>query len=379
MTKQVSMVHSHQDPRSFVDASGRPRTMQMSMDQVEGYQALAKIGINLPPAQVAQMARAVGYAMDDQQGLVTTATIGTPVQFLQQWLPGFVRIQTAARKIDNLIGMSTVGSWEDEEVVQGVLEPVGGAVPYADYSNVSLSSWNVNFERRTVVRFEKGTEVFRLEAARAARLRIDSAAEKRNSAALSLEVQRNTIGFSGYNGGNNRTYGFLNDPSLPAYYTVAAGASSSTLWANKTFTEITADIRQAAAKLQTQSQDLINPGTTPTTLAVSTNNYAYLSTVAVYGNQSVMGWIRETYPMMRVESAPQLNSANGGANVFYLYAESVEDGSTDNGRVFDQIVPAKFMALGVQQLPKSVVEDYACATAGVLLKRPYAVVRASGI
>jgi len=379
MTKQVSMVHSHQDPRSFVDASGRPRTMQMSMDQVEGYQALAKIGINLPPAQVAQMARAVGYAMDDQQGLVTTATIGTPVQFLQQWLPGFVRIQTAARKIDNLIGMSTVGSWEDEEVVQGVLEPVGGAVPYADYSNVSLSSWNVNFERRTVVRFEKGTEVFRLEAARAARLRIDSAAEKRNSAALSLEVQRNTIGFSGYNGGNNRTYGFLNDPSLPAYYTVAAGASSSTLWANKTFTEITADIRQAAAKLQTQSQDLINPGTTPTTLAVSTNNYAYLSTVAVYGNQSVMGWIRETYPMMRVESAPQLNSANGGANVFYLYAESVEDGSTDNGRVFDQIVPAKFMALGVQQLPKSVVEDYALATAGCLVKRPYAIVRASGI
>lgn len=379
MNRQLSQVHSHREARNFVDSRGRDRRMEMSMDQVEEYQSLTSMGIHLPPARVAQMAKAAAFAMDDAQGLITTATIGTPVQFLQTWLPGFVRIQTAARKIDNLIGMTTVGSWEDEEVVQGFLEPVGGAVPYGDLTNVSLSSWNANFERRTVVRFEKGTEVFRLEAARAARLRIDSAAEKRNSAALSLEVQRNTVGFSGYNGGNNRTYGLLNDPNLPAYYTVAAGASSSTLWANKTFTEITADIRQACAKLQTQSQDLINPGTTPTTLAVSTNNYAYLSTVAVYGNQSVMGWIRETYPLMRVESAPQLNSANGGANVFYLYAESVEDGSSDNGRVLDQLVPAKFMALGVQQLPKSVIEDYSMATAGVLLKRGFAVVRASGM
>ena len=370
MAKNLSQVHSHIGPRNV-------RPMEMTMDQVEGYQALARIGINISPAQAAQMAQA--YAMDDAQGLLTTATIGTPVQFLQNWLPGFVRIQTAARKIDNLIGMTTVGSWEDEEVVQGVLEPVGVAVNYGDSTNVSLASWNVNFERRTVVRFEKGFEVFRLEAARAGRLRVDTAAEKRNSVGLALEVQRNLLGFNGFNNGANRTYGFLNDPSLPAYYTVAAGASSSTLWQNKTFTEITADIRQACAKLQTQSQDLVNPGPTPTTLAVSTNTYAYLSTVAVYGNQSVMGWIRETYPLMRVESAPQLNSANGGANVFYLYAESVEDGSTDNGRVFDQIVPAKFMALGVQQLPKSTIEDFSMASAGVLLKRPYAVVRASGV
>ena len=369
--KQISQVHSHIGPRNV-------RAMEMTMDQVEGYAALARIGINLPAAKVAQMAEA--YAMDDQQGLSTTvANLGIPVQFLQNWLPGLVRVQTQARKIDTLIGKTTVGSWEEEEVVQRVLEPVGGATPYGDTTNISMASYNVNAERRTIVRFEKGFEVFRLEAARAGRYMVDTAAEKRNSVGLALEVQRNTVGFSGYNGGNNRTYGFLNDPGLPAYYTVASGASSSPLWSTKTFTEITADIRQAAAKLQTQSGDLINAGTTPTTLAVSTNNYAYLTTVAVYGNQSVLGWIRETFPLMRVESAPQLNSANGGANVFYLYAETVDDGSTDNGRVFDQIVPAQFMALGVQQLPKSVIEDFTLATAGVLLKRPFAVVRASGM
>jgi hypothetical protein len=371
MKTQDSQVHSHIGPRNV-------RPMEMTMDQVEAYSALARIGINLPAAQVAQMAQA--YAMDDQQGLsATIAGIGVPVQFLQNWLPGFVRVQTQARKIDSLIGMTTVGSWEDEEIVQRVLEPVGNAAPYADYSNISMASWNVNAERRTVVRFEKGFEVFKLEAARAGRYMVDSAGEKRNSVGLALEVQRNTLGFSGYNGGNNRTYGFLNDPNLPAYYTVAVGASTTTPWASKTFTEITADISQAAGKLQTQSGDLINPGTTLTTLAVATTVYSSLSRPAVYGNQSVLGWIRETYPLMRVESAPQLNAANGGANVFYLYAETVEDGSTDNGRVFDQIVPAKFMALGVQTLPKSFIEDFSLASAGCLLKRPFAVVRASGV
>ena len=365
-----SKEHSYQAPRSV-------RPVVMTAEDVADFGALAELGINFSPARVERMAEM--FAMDDQQGLITTATITTPVQFLQAWLPGFVKTITAARKIDTLIGRTTAGSWEDEEVVQGVLEPIGVAVPYGDMTQVPFSSWNVNFERRTVVRFEKGLQVSVLEEARAARIRMNTAAEKRNSSALALEVQRNAIGFYGYNSGNNRTYGFLNDPSLPSYVTVATGAASSTHWSTKTFIEITNDIRTAVGALQTQSQDMINPGSDPTTLVVSTNTYAYLSTVAVYGNLSVMGWIRETYPQMRVESAPQLNSANGGANVFYLYAEKVEDGASDNSRVWDQIVPAQFMALGIEKRAKSFVEDYAMATAGALLKRPYGVVRYTGI
>ena len=42
---------------------------------------------------------------DALQPTVTTASIGTPVQFLQNWLPGFVFVVTAARKIDDIIGL----------------------------------------------------------------------------------------------------------------------------------------------------------------------------------------------------------------------------------------------------------------------------------
>jgi hypothetical protein len=359
---------SHIGPRQV-------RPVVMTAKDVADFAALADIGINIPRGTVVKMAQ---FAMDDQQGGVTAGSIATPVQFLQNWLPGFVKVITAARKADELMGITTNGSWEDEEIVQGILEPIGNAVPYGDYTNVPLSSWNTNFVRRTVVRFEKGIKVGVLEEARAGRIRISSSAEKRASAALALEIQRNLIAFNGFNSGNNLTYGFLNDPGLPSYVTVATGAASTTHWSGKTFLEITADIRTAAAALQTQSQDTINPEDREITLALPTNTYQYLSVTSDFGI-SVRDWISKTYPKMRVVSAPQLNSANGGANVFYMYAESVDDGASDDSRVWMQVVPARFQALGVEKQAKAYVEDYTCATAGVMLKRPYAVVRYTGI
>jgi hypothetical protein len=365
----ASIERSHIAPRDV-------RPLVMSAQDAADYADLARVGINLDPAMIRRMA---SYAMDDQQGGVSQGSIMTPVQYLQNWLPGFVRVITAARKIDELVGITTSGSWEDEEIVQGVMEPIGNAVVYGDYTNIPLSSYNVNFVRRTVVRSEKGIKVGMLEEARAARIKVSTSAEKRAAAALSLEISRNLIGFNGFNNGTGLTYGFLNDPGLPSYVTVANGASASPLWSSKTFLEITADIRSAAASLQNQSQDTVNPEDLEITLGLPTSAYQYLSVVAVYGNVSVRQWLRETYPKMRVVSAPQLNLANGGANVFYMYAESVDDGATDDSRTFIQVVPAKFMPLGVEKQAKAYVEDYTNATAGIMTKRPYAIVRRSGI
>jgi Uncharacterized protein conserved in bacteria (DUF2184) len=362
--------------RSYI-APRDVRALTMDAKDVADFSSLSDIGINFSDKQVRTMAN---FAMDSgNQADVTSPSMTTPVQFLQNWLPGFVKVITAARKIDDLCGITTTGSWEDEEIVQGILEPIGNALPYGDYTNVPLSSWNTNFVRRTVVRFEKGLKVGALEEARAARIRISTSAEKRASAALTLEIQRNLVGFNGYNSGNNLTYGFLNDPGLPAYVTVAAtGTGGSTLWSTKTFQQIIADIRVAAAQLQTQSQDTINPEDAELTLALPTDSYQYLSVTSDFGI-SVRDWLAKTYPKMRVISAPQLNYANGGANVFYLYAEHVEDGASDDSRTWVQVVPAKFQALGVEKQAKAYVEDYSNATAGVLLKRPYAVVRYSGV
>lgn len=357
--------------------------MQAADATAQGVAALRRIGIDIPDARLREML--VGHAMDaNNTGIapVSASMYSTPsipglAQFLQAWLPGFVHTMTAARKIDDLIGISTAGAWEDEEVIQGQLEPVGLAMPYTDHGNIPMSSWNLNWERRTVVRFEKGMQVGRLEEARAARVRVNTSAEKRTAAALALDIQRNRVGFYGYNNGANRTYGFLNDPSLPAYVAVAAGVGGST-WAQKTMLEIVRDIRVALARLRTNSRDVIDPKKTQITLAVPTAAVDYMTQISDFGF-SALDWLQRNYPNVRIESAPELDDANGGAGVFYLYADSVTDGSTDDNRTFVQVVPTKFLTLGVESRAKGYVEDYSNATAGVMVKRPYAIVRYTGI
>lgn len=373
MAKKQTEVRSHVYGRDI-------RALAMTAEDCAQYGALSQIGIGLSPSFVRDQIRDMGLdgmAMDDTQGLVTAASISNPIQFLQSWLPGFVRVMTAARQIDELVGITTAGQWDDEEVIQGVLEPVGEAVLYGDYTNVPLGSWNANFERRTVIRFEKGFMVGLLEDARSARVRINNAAEKRAAMSIALDIIRNKVGFYGFNAGNNRTYGFLNDPSLPAYVT-AANPGGGTTWATKTFLQITADIRGMFARLQAAGKGQINVKKTKTTLALALSVEQYLTVTSDFG-KSVSAWLSETYPNCRVVSAPELDAANGGANVAYLYADSVEDGGSDGGATFAQIVPAKFQALGTEKKAKGYVEDFSNATAGIFVKRPFAIQRLTGI
>lgn len=362
--------------------------IKLSPEDVAQFAALRGVGIDITNGFVRSAMRELGgetVAMDSNNlgpspaplSPLTTPSIAAQIQFLQAWLPGFVLVISGARKIDTLLGMQTVGAWEDEEIVQGVLEPLGTAVPYMDHSNVPLASWNANFERRTIVRFELGFEVGALEDARSARMRLSTAAEKRKAVGLALEIQRNRVGFYGYNNGDNRTYGLLNDPNLPAYVSVPAGVGGAT-WAQKTFLEIVRDIRLALSSLRTNSKDVIDPKGTPITMAVATSRVDLLTTTSDFGI-SVLDWMRTNYPNVRIESAPELDDANGGAAVFYLYADKVDDGATDDSATIAHIVPAKFVTLGVEKKSKSYIEDFTNATAGVMTKRPYAVVRYTGI
>src|SRR5665213_2449788 len=296
------------------------------------YEALERIGITIPTKQLANMMREIG-TFDALDALLTTASISTPVQFLQNWLPGFVNIITGPRKIDELVGITTSGAWEDEEIVQGAMEITGTSVPYSDYGNVPLARWNVNFNTRTVVRFEEGMRVGTLEEARASRMRVNTASAKREGATLALEIQRNAVGFFGYNSGDNLTYGFLNDPGQPNYVEFANGASASPAWSTKTFLEITKDLRTMLAALRIATQDLVDPRTTPITLALATAVVDYRTVTTDFG-ESVEDWLKKAYPNVRIVYAPELDNAHSSLNVAILYAENVKDMSTDDGRTW---------------------------------------------
>jgi hypothetical protein len=317
--------------------------------------------------------------MDSLQSSVTIPSANVPVQFLQFWAPGYVNVITKARRADELLGMQMQGAWYDEQIVQGLAEELGLAIPYSDYQNTPFAEDNENFIYRTIVRFNLGIRVGALEEARKALINIDVAGKKRSSAARQLEIQRNQIGLYGFNSGNNYTYGFFNDPSLPDYIEVPENAAdTSTMWADKTLLEIDDDIRNAISALRTQSGDQIDPERTNMTLALPTSVVDQLSQTADFG-YSVRKWMKDSYPRIRVVSAPELDNAFMGDNVFYLYADEVDDDSTDGNQTWGQPTQAKFMVLGVAKYENYFVESYINSTAGALLKRPFAVVRYYGI
>ena len=321
--------------------------------------------------------QSIGIGMDSALVGPAGGNLGTPAQFLQNWLPGVVRQVTKIRNADALMGVETVGAWEDEEVIQTASELTGKAELYGDVANIPLANYNATYERRSIIRFEQGVMMGTLEEARAAKANISMGVEKRAAAADSLDIIRNRVAFFGYNQPDTRVFGFLNDPNLPSYANVAAGTGGLP-WSGKTFLEITKDIREAVNALVVQSGGNVRPQAVDMTLALPLGFEEYMGITSDFG-VSVADWLSKTYPRIRVESAPELTGANGGANVFYLYAERVEDGSTDGGQVIAQIVPARFQALGTEKRAKGTVEDYTNALAGVMCKRPWAVVRRSGI
>lgn len=353
----------------------------VAMDSAANVRSLAPVGINVSDFVLRNYAEAYGMdAAITVPGLNVNAnqSAGVYAQFLQTWLNGQVRTVIAPSKADMLMGVTVAGSWEDEELIQEILELVGVAQPYSDFGNIPLSSWHLSYEKRGIVRFEEGLQVGELEGLRSGRIGIDSAATKREAAAMALEVARNRVAFYGYKTATSRpVYGYLNDPNLPAYVNVAGGK-----WEAKTREAQIKDILTGLAALRKQSKEAIDPKSTPITLAVASDAVDYLSTPGGTGSatgETTLDWLATNYPNVTIESAYELNGANGGANVFYLYANTVAASGTDGGSVIEQIIQTKLRPLGVETGIKTVTEDFTNATSGALVKRPFAIYRASGI
>lgn len=324
---------------------------------------------------------ALSVAMD--AGLtqpVTTSSAGVPVQFLQEFLQGVVHILTTARRGDVLAPVMTVGDWSDEEIVLTILEHLGQPELYKDHGDIPIAAWNSTYERRTIVRFELGAEMSKLDEDRSAKAGFNSMDEKRAAVALAFEILRNEIFFYGFNEGTNRTYGFLNDPNLPAFVTLPDGAGGDSTWESKTVAERVTDIVTAVSTLRTQSGSQVDPESMSLKLAVASSIKDLMneSDESFTNGMTVNEWLTKNYPNITVEAIPEFDGADGGEDVFYLYAENVEGSGTDGGETVIQAVPTKMTALNTVQTMRGVREGYTNATAGCFVKRGYAVVRYSG-
>lgn len=377
---KTSQVHKRLNPAQVRALGGK--LSGIAMDSADKIRSLSAIGINVSDFVMGSYAQAYGMdAAITVPGLNLNGNQagGVYAQFLQTWLNGQVRVAVTPRKADLLMGVTTAGSWEDEELIQEILELVGVAQPYSDFGNIPLSSWKLTYERRGIVRFEEGLQVGELEGLRSGRIGIDSAATKREAAQLALEIARNRVAFYGYQTSTTRpVYGFLNDPNAPSYVNNASGKT----WDVATREEQIKDILTGLATLRKNSKEVIDPKSTPITLAVASDQVDYLSTPGGTGSntgETALDWLQKNYPNVTIESVYELNKAVGGKNAFYLYANTVADTGTDGGGVIEQIIQTKLRPLGVDTSIKVVTEDFTNATSGAMVKRPFGMYRASGI
>lgn len=380
MARKVSTVHKRLTPAAAKKLSEVLKGV--AMDSAEGVNALSRVGVIM--SDFAAQSYAQAYGMDAAvtiPGLTVNPgqSMSPYIQFLQTWLPGQVQVVTQARKADQLFGVTTVGSWEDEEIIQEILELVGVAQPYSDLGNIPLSSWNLTYEKRGVVRFEEGFSVGELEGLRSGRIGVNASQTKRNAASLALEIARNRVAFYGFNGATDYpVYGALNDVNLPVYASLPSGK----LWTVASRAEIVADLLFIISTLRKNSKEVVDPTTAAIKLVIASDVVDYLNTPSGTGaemGETAGDWLKKNYPNVTIESAVEFNKANGGANVLYAYAESIGDSGTDGGGVIEQLVPTRFRALGVDTSCKVVTEDFTNATSGVLVKRPFAVFRGTGI
>lgn len=298
--------------------------------------------------------------------------------YLETELPGVVRILTQVRRIDALAGILVGGSWEDEVVTQKIASAVGKAELYGDTTNIPLANYRSFREPRHLVRFEQGFQVGKLEEARQSREGFNDAEEKRRSVIESLDYSRNSIGFNGFNGGENKTYGLLNDPNLPPYQTVGAPWRTGGVWAS--FGAIVADIATAVDRIIIQSGGNIGPDAQ----MVFALPLDYIGVLQVRDQVSAIGqtvgtWVKENYPGARFEFVPEFQDANGGANVAYFYVESLSGFDDADSRTLVQLVPEKYRVIGSEQRVKGYIEDAVNALGGIFVLRPWAFSRITGI
>lgn len=319
---------------------------------------------------------ASSYGFDAAE-MATVPSVGTPVQLLQWWSPKVIKTIYAGRKADEIMGVVNAGSWEDEEVVVPEVETLGDVALYGDYANGENSNFNVNFNKRSVVRFLSTVSVGTLEAAQVARMRLDAKEKKMVATTNALEIQRNLVAFNGFNYGNKANYGLLNDPRLPAYGTLSVGASGSTMFKDKTYIEIVNDIRGLVRELELKLNGNFDASTDAFKLILPMAASQSMTAVPQYGANgfagSVEAWFKGAYPKGEIHYVPQFDGALGGQNVVYVIAEEV-----DGEKNVDQFVQQRMFLVGFERRDTYFKETYSNATAGAFVGYGIGVVRKVG-
>lgn len=313
--------------------------------------------------------------------LVTTPNINLPLGALQYIRPGAIEVLTAPRMSDRLARAEKNGKWGDMVVTVKLKEYTGKTSPddglYSDGLQVKTNYTTVN---RGVYYYQTGWLATDMEEATVGAMQENYRADQAEGAMRTLAIDRNNFFFNGIATANGQTpiYGFLNDPELSAYTTVAGGdaAENPTYWTNKTPEQIANDIVAAVSQLIAQSQGVVEDELEngKIVVAVATGSIGQLDRNNSFG-KSARAMLKETYgDKVEFIAVPQLNNADSDSDVFYATFQFTSGPAT---LINSYVEMAKAYPVYVRD--SVVSQKISAATSGAIVQLPWAIVRYNGI
>lgn len=292
-----------------------------------------------------------------QNELVTQSNSGIPNIFTTWVDPRAIEILVSPMMAAVIAGETQKASWEDDVAMFKVAEATGETSSYGDYSRSGASNVNYNFPQRQNYLFQAFLQYGDREVARAAKAKIDLPSDKQSANALALMKALNYMYFFGV--GSLLNFGLLNDPDLQA------AIQSQFSWltsASATALTIYQDVVRLFTLLQQQSNGTVNTQT-KMTLAMSNEQGTALNTVTQYNTNSVLMLLKQNYPNLRLETAPEYLTAAG--QLVQLIVDEL-----DGQKTVECAFSTKLMAHRVIPSVSSIEQKRTSGGFGTILYRP---------
>lgn len=289
------------------------------MSKFDDFKTLAtEKGIHLMPS-VSKL------AMDADPQPQLTANGGIPAIVSTFIDPTIIRTLFTPNRAVQIMGEGREqkrGAWAQDSFLIQRVEETGDTVAYDDYSEQGAVQVTSDWEQREVFRFQTIVTYGELEQERYGLAMLPYVSEKQRAAIEVINQDQNKYYFYGVAGRKN--YGLLNDPALPAPITPIT-VDGKTQWKDKQVVDIYNDILAMYEDLVTRTKGIVGDGidmAAPLVLAMSPQLSVYFKKAnEIFGN-SVEKMVRDTFPNIRIEVAPQYSTTSG--ELVQMFAASAQ-------------------------------------------------------
>jgi hypothetical protein len=268
------------------------------------------------------------------------------------------------------------GQFGSTNVMIPVIAPAGVSKPYDDFSTQGDSSINVTWVNRPLVTLEQTLSYGDLATAQMSLAKIDFVAKMREGVAKIIALDMNKIFFNGY--AIAGIEGLINNSGLRATIAFPNGASGSPLWLNKTYLEISDDIRSLYADCASNGGGQID-FTAKAFLLIPPTVYAYLTKQNTLGTQSVMEYLSRTFTgleIVQVQNYQGTGSPIGSVLPNYCQLVFKEVGGQD---CVLNTFATPYNSHGVLRQLSSYAEKISYVPGGAIVAMPIGVATGSGL